>query len=89
MAKRNEVAYWAQIEYLSEKYDLEDLLLQNDIELTTILDFLVGAGFISLDDYFYQNGFPILNRHMSEDDILRRPQDWMDKLKKALDDENE
>ena len=44
-----------KVEILAENYPLEDLLMQNDIENHTVVQWLVDEGYVNIDDYFYED----------------------------------
>lgn len=43
-----------KIDTLAEYYPLQDILEQNDIENSVVIEFLVSEGLIDLDDYFFE-----------------------------------
>lgn len=45
-----------KIETLATYYPLEDILEQNDIEVRTVVEWLVEEKFIDLEDYFFEDG---------------------------------
>jgi hypothetical protein len=44
-----------RIQTVLDSYGLKLLLLQNDIEETTVVELLVRKGILDIDDYFYQD----------------------------------
>lgn len=42
-----------KVQILVDSYPLEDLLEQNDIEVVTVIQWLVDEGKIDLEDYFF------------------------------------
>lgn len=42
-----------KVQILSDYYPLEDILVQNDIETSVIIEWLVDEGMINVNDYFY------------------------------------
>ena len=42
-----------QMKLLLDSFGLENLLVQNDVEQTVVLDWLVKEGYINPDDYWY------------------------------------
>ena len=44
-----------KVQILGEYYPLDDLLLQNDIEVHTVVQWLVDEQMININDYFYDD----------------------------------
>ena len=44
-----------KIRILADYYPIQDILEQNDIETTLVLEFLVEEGLVDLNDYFYED----------------------------------
>ena len=42
-----------KVEILAEFYPLQDILEQNDIQNSVVVQYLVDEGLIDLEDYFY------------------------------------
>ena len=42
-----------KVQVLADSYPLEDLLEQNDIEVSVVIQWLVDEGKIDLEDYFF------------------------------------
>lgn len=45
----------SKVEILAHFYPLQDILEQNDIENSVVVQFLVDEKLIDLDDYFYKD----------------------------------
>lgn len=44
-----------KVKILADFYPLQDLLEQNDVENSVVVQFLVDEGLINIDEYFYED----------------------------------